>query len=90
MKESDLFIKNNKIVSENDKYAVANPALTLISATYTERGSELEQLITDAETKFIMGKIDEAGWKAEVEKWKKNGGDKMMEEYKASFQKGKK
>lgn len=90
MKQTDLFLKNNKIVSENDKYAVPNPALTLISATYTERGSELEQLITDAETKFIMGKIDEAGWKAEVDKWKKTGGEKMMEEYKASYLKGKK
>jgi putative aldouronate transport system substrate-binding protein len=90
MKQTDLFLKNNKIVSDNDKYAVPNPALTLASVTYTERGSELELQITDAETKFIMGKIDDAGWKAEVEKWKKNGGDKMMEEFKASYLKSKK
>jgi putative aldouronate transport system substrate-binding protein len=90
MQQTDLFLKNNKVVTENDKYAVANPALTLISATFAERGSDLETMITDAETKFIMGKLDEAGWKAEVDKWKKAGGEKMMEEYKASYLKGKK
>lgn len=90
MKETELFQKNKKTVSDNDKYVVSNPALTLDSAMFTERGKELEQMITDAETKFIMGKLDEAGWKAEIDKWKKAGGDKMMEEYKAAYLKAKK
>ncbi|WNQ13241.1 extracellular solute-binding protein [Paenibacillus aurantius] len=90
MKETDLFLKNKKLVSGNEKYAVNNPALTLLSDTYTERGKELEQMITDAETKFIMGKIDEAGWKAEMDKWKKAGGDKLMQEYKEAYLKNKK
>ena len=47
-------------------------------------------MMTDAETKFIMGKIDEAGWKAEIEKWKKAGGDKLMQEYKEAYEKIKK
>ncbi|MNY68675.1 Lipoprotein LipO precursor [compost metagenome] len=68
---------------------VSNPALTLISATYTERGSELEQMITDAETKYIMGKLDEAGWNAEIEKWKQAGGSSLMEEYKEAYLKNK-
>ncbi|WP_159887806.1 extracellular solute-binding protein [Paenibacillus puerhi] len=90
MKESDLFLKNKKVVSDNDNYIVNNPALTLDSVMYTERGKELELMVTDAQTKFIMGKIDEAGWKAELDKWKKAGGDKLMEEYKAAYLKGKK
>ena len=90
MQQKELSFKNGKIVNENDKYVVTNPALTLLSPTFNERGGELEIAITDAETKFIMGKIDEAGWKAEVEKWKKNGGEKMMEEYKAAYLKAKK
>lgn len=89
MKQTDLFTKSNKVVTDNEKYAVTNPALTLISTIYTERGSELDQMMTDAETKFIMGKIDEAGWNAEVEKWKKAGGDSLMEEYKAAYLKQK-
>ncbi|MNC30222.1 Lipoprotein LipO precursor [compost metagenome] len=89
MKQTELFQKNNKIVSDNEQYVVSNPALTLISNTYTERGSELEQMITDAETKYIMGKIDEAGWNAEIEKWKQAGGSSLMEEYKEAYLKNK-
>ncbi|ULL18302.1 extracellular solute-binding protein [Paenibacillus sp. H1-7] len=90
MKQTDLFRKNGQITKDNEKYIVANPALTLDSATYSERGKELEQMISDAQTKFIMGKIDEAGWKAEVEKWKKAGGDKLAQEYKEAYEKSKK
>lgn len=89
-KQPDLFRKSQKIGKENEKYIVANPALTLESATYSERGKELELMITDAETKYIMGKIDEAGWKAEIEKWRKAGGDKIIAEYKEAFVKNKK
>ncbi|MCR8630626.1 extracellular solute-binding protein [Paenibacillus radicis (ex Xue et al. 2023)] len=86
-KDAPLSVKNQQVSRENEKYVVANPALTLLSSTYNERGKELELQIMDAQTKFIMGKIDEAGWQAEVDKWKKNGGDKMMEEYKAAYTK---
>lgn len=85
MKETDLFMKNKQLVRENENYVVTNPALILDSAIFTERGKELEQMITDAETKYIMGKIDEAGWQAEIDKWKKAGGDQLMEEYKAAY-----
>lgn len=85
-KGTELFNKNKQIVYENENYIVPNPALTLKSTTYNERGGELEQIITDAQTKFIMGQIDEAGWKAEVERWRKSGGDQMAAEYKESYE----
>ncbi|TYP78981.1 extracellular solute-binding protein [Paenibacillus methanolicus] len=85
MQQTPLFKKNNEVVTENEKHAVPNPALTLLSAMYTDRGADLELMITDAETKFIMGKIDEAGWQAEVENWKNAGGAQMMEEYKEAY-----
>ncbi|WP_248930370.1 extracellular solute-binding protein [Paenibacillus hamazuiensis] len=87
MKQPELFRKNQKIGRENEQYIVPNPALTLDSATFSERGKDLEQMISDAETKFIMGKLDEAGWKAEIEKWRKAGGDKMAQEYKEAYAK---
>ncbi|NOU93566.1 extracellular solute-binding protein [Paenibacillus sp. LMG 31456] len=90
MKQTDLFRKNQQIGRENEKYVITNPTLTLESATFSERGKELEQLINDAETKFIMGKLDEAGWKAEIEKWRKAGGDMMAQEYKETYEKTKK
>lgn len=89
-KQPDLFRKNTSIGKSNEQFIVPNPVLTLDSQTFAERGKELEQMITDAETKFIMGKIDEAGWKAEIEKWRKAGGDKLAQEYKEAYLKTKK
>ncbi len=85
--QPELFRKNQLIGKQNERYIVPNPAHTLESETYAERGKELEQLITDAETKFIMGKIDELGWKAEIEKWRKAGGDAMIREYEEAYRK---
>ncbi|MBP1965450.1 extracellular solute-binding protein [Paenibacillus aceris] len=85
MKQPDLFRRSQQIGQSNEQFIVPNPALTLNSDTFSERGKELEQMITDAETKFIMGKIDEAGWKAEIEKWKTAGGNKMIQEYQESY-----
>lgn len=83
--QPDLFRKNQQIVKSYKDYLISNPALTLDSETYSDRGNELEMIITDAETRFIMGQIDEAGWKAELEKWKKAGGDRMIREYEQSY-----
>jgi putative aldouronate transport system substrate-binding protein len=90
LKDVAIGEKGTKMESEGIKYIVSNPALTLKSATLSERGQELDTMLMDAETKYIMGKIDEAGWKEEVNKWKKAGGDKLMAEYKASYIKLKK
>lgn len=38
-------------------------------------------MIADAQTKYIMGKIDENGWKQEIENWANAGGTKIREEY---------
>jgi len=83
--QPDLFRKNQRIGKSYASYLVTNPALTLDSETFAERGKELETMIADAQTKFIMGQIDDAGWKADVEAWKKAGGERMMREYEASY-----
>ncbi len=87
LKDIPIAEKGTKLAREDIKYAVPNPALTLSSATYSERGNELDLLIRDAETKYIVGKIDDAGFQAEVDKWKKSGGDKVIKEYEDSFAK---
>lgn len=90
LKLSDLQAKGWKVIADNLKNVVPNVALTMNSKTYSEKGGELDTLIRDAQTKFIMGKIDEAGWQAEVDKWRKAGGDKVIEEYTAEYAKPKK
>lgn len=87
LKESPLGQKTRKMEIDNIKYAVPNPAKTLTSAIFSERGKELETMIDDAKTKFIMGKIDEAGWNAEVENWRKAGGDQLIKEYEEAYAK---
>ncbi|MNF04509.1 Lipoprotein LipO precursor [compost metagenome] len=54
-----------------------------------ERGNELDQMISDAQTKYIMGKIDEAGWEKEVDNWLKTGGSQVIEEFQQSYEKNK-
>ncbi|GAA3402695.1 extracellular solute-binding protein [Paenibacillus hodogayensis] len=90
LKDVPIGEKGTKMESDGIKYIVSNPALTLTSTTLSERGQELEQQINDAQTKYIMGKIDDAAYQDEIAKWKKAGGDKIMAEYKASYVKLKK
>ncbi|NHN29710.1 extracellular solute-binding protein [Paenibacillus agricola] len=82
--------KANKMLLDNEKVAVVNPFAPLDSATYLEKGAKLQKGIDDAKIKFIMGVIDDKGWKAAIEQWRKDGGDKMIEEYKAEYAKLKK
>ncbi|MEI7025855.1 extracellular solute-binding protein [Paenibacillus sp. y28] len=90
LKDTPLGEKGTRLARENVKYAIANPVLTLTSATFSERGKGLEQMINDAQTKYIMGKIDDAGWEEAVSKWRKAGGDQMIKEYEESYAKMKK
>lgn len=85
LKDTELGEKGAKIAQDNLKWAVPNPALSLDSATYNEKGKELEILMMDAETKYIMGKIDDAGFQAEIDKWRKAGGDLMIKEYEEAY-----
>lgn len=81
---SPLDLQAQQIFKENEKFAIPNPAINLNSKTYTDQGTELETIIKDARTKFIMGQIDENGWKQQVNTWLTRGGQKMIDEYSAS------
>jgi putative aldouronate transport system substrate-binding protein len=49
------------------------------------KGAQLDQIVNDARTKFIVGKIDEAGWNAEMELWKNSGGNDYMKEMSEAY-----
>ncbi|WP_240415117.1 extracellular solute-binding protein [Paenibacillus periandrae] len=82
-----LVVKGEQLNKDNEKYAVPNAAEALISDTYSEKGGQLDKLIEDAKTKFVMGKIDEEGWKQALEQWRKNGGDKVAAEFTSAYEK---
>ncbi|AFC28234.1 family 1 extracellular solute-binding protein [Paenibacillus mucilaginosus 3016] len=77
--------KANTLSNAAEKFMVQDPTAALDSPTYNSTGSRLQDIIKDATYQFILGKIDEAGFKAAVDKWKKDGGQKIIDEYNAQY-----
>lgn len=80
-------IHAEQLIVENAKIALADPTAPLDSATYMEKGTELQEIIKDATYKYIYGSIDKAGFDKAVEDWKKRGGAQIIEEYNAAYKK---
>ncbi|MCA0753680.1 extracellular solute-binding protein [Paenibacillus sp. N4] len=80
VKQTPLRIKQTELQKENEKYIVTNPAEPFISKVYTEKGAQLDNILNDARIKFIVGQIDEAGYKAALELWKSSGGNDLIKE----------
>jgi putative aldouronate transport system substrate-binding protein len=68
------------IYKENEKIAVANPAEPYVSQAYATKGAQLDNIIEDARVKYIVGQIDDAGFDAAIELWKKSGGNDVIKE----------
>lgn len=86
---SKLFKHRQKVMKEGEKIAVFNPAESLVSDVYTQKGAQLDNIILDAKTQFIIGDIDEKGFKDAVELWYKSGGEDLMKELNQLYQKSK-
>ncbi|MCR8629830.1 extracellular solute-binding protein [Paenibacillus radicis (ex Xue et al. 2023)] len=80
-----LRIKANEVMKENEKIIVANPAEPFTSNTFTQKGAQLDQIVEDARVKFIVGKTDEAGFKADMDLWRKSGGDDYTKEMNEAY-----
>jgi putative aldouronate transport system substrate-binding protein len=74
-----------ELPKENAKSAVHDPTLNLISETASQKSGQLANIIKDANVKFVMGQLDEAGWQAQVKRWRESGGDQMAAEYAKEF-----
>jgi putative aldouronate transport system substrate-binding protein len=81
--------KINKMIEDNKQLAVVDFSAALLSDTNTQKGKDLMKAITDAETKFLLGELDDKGWNDAVAKWRKDGGDKIIEEFTADYNKNK-
>lgn len=73
--------KSEELFKDNENYLINDPTIPLVSETFVQDGSRLQQIITDATYQYILGDIDEAGFDKAVEDWKSQGGDKIIEEY---------
>ena len=67
---------------ENPSLCVANPCQPLLSssAVFAEYGSSLDTIRRDARVQYIVGQLDEAGYKAEMQRWYDQGGTELVAE----------
>jgi putative aldouronate transport system substrate-binding protein len=82
---SEVQDKANRLSNEAAKFMVTDPTASLDSPTYAELGARLQDLIKDGTYQFILGKIDENGFKAVTDKWLKDGGQKIVDEYNQEY-----
>jgi len=75
----------DRLVEDNEKFIVRDPSEGLESATNDDKGTELYKIISDATYNYMLGNIDEAGFRKEVERWKKGGGSQIAREYEAAY-----
>ncbi|QYR23979.1 extracellular solute-binding protein [Paenibacillus sp. sptzw28] len=80
--------KAEELVKDNDNILINDPTAPLDSKTFNEQGTRLQEIIKDATYQFMLSSIDEAGFKAQVDRWLKEGGQQIIDEYNASYQKG--
>ncbi|WP_310830138.1 extracellular solute-binding protein [Paenibacillus pedocola] len=71
----------DQLSQDNEQFLVDDPTLTLSSPTFDEKNVELSTIIVDATYNYIIGNINAAEFKKEVEKWKSSGGSLIMQEY---------
>ncbi|GMK42037.1 lipoprotein LipO [Paenibacillus sp. CCS19] len=80
VKQTPLRLKQTALIKENEQFIVPNPAEPFISEVYSQKGPQLDNIINDARIKYIVGQLDEAGFLAAIELWKKTGGNDLVDE----------
>ena len=78
--------RNLEIIEENAPYAVPDDTLGLVSDLYSDIGSDLDTLLSDAKTLYIMGEIDKTEYSNRLAQWRRQGGDALAEEYAALYE----
>jgi putative aldouronate transport system substrate-binding protein len=77
--------KSKDLITEAASFAIADPTVALDSKTFNEKSGSLQTIIKDATYQYMLGKIDEAGFQAAVNKWKEQGGAQVMQEFQAAY-----
>ncbi|MGN0183443.1 MAG: hypothetical protein ACI4DP_13710, partial [Candidatus Ornithomonoglobus sp.] len=75
-----------KVQTENEQYAVINPMAPYTSDTYSMSGTQLDAIISEARTNYIVGKIDEKGYETAIKQWLKMDGDLVCQDYKNAYE----
>ncbi|MBT2514532.1 extracellular solute-binding protein [Arthrobacter sp. ISL-30] len=78
--EQKVYDDRLKLMAEDLKSAVYNPAAPYVSPTYVAKGAQLDNIVADARIKYLAGQINEQGLKDAIQLWSTSGGDKVKEE----------
>ncbi|WP_235941311.1 extracellular solute-binding protein [Paenibacillus puerhi] len=84
-KSSKLTEIAEQLVRDNEKFVVRDPMVSVESKTYDEKSIELYKIISDATYNYILGHLNEAGFRQEIERWKRNGGQQVIDEYEEAY-----
>lgn len=77
--------KTDQVYAENREWVVANPVEPYISDTYSTKGPQLDAIIAEANTKFIVGQITEEEWDAQIDRWLSQGGQGVIDDYNEAY-----
>jgi putative aldouronate transport system substrate-binding protein len=81
VKQDSLSETAERLSEDNESFIVQDPTVGLKSDTADEKNVELYKIISDATYNYILGQLDEEGFRQEIERWKRNGGSKIIDEY---------
>lgn len=73
------------VYEDNENWAVANPAEPYVSDTYSTKGPQLDAIMSEANTKYIVGQITLDEWKAQLERWRTQGGNDVIKEMNEAY-----
>ncbi|MCL2214256.1 MAG: extracellular solute-binding protein [Treponema sp.] len=88
LQEPNAYQRKHMVVYDQiTPYAIVNPVtpIALMSPTWTSRSSSLNTIINDAVVNFIMGNINQAGFRTEVQRWYSEGGTQALSELQAAY-----
>lgn len=77
--------KANNLVKAAADFAIPDPTAALASKTSIEKGARLQDIIKDATYQFMIGKLDESGFQAAVQKWQDQGGADIIKEFNEAY-----
>ena len=83
--ERELFELRLEVHDADLEHAVYDPAAALVSQTYITQGATLDLIVADARIRYLAGQLDEAGLVAEVERWRSDGGEAIVQEVNALY-----
>lgn len=78
--------KAEQLTLDNESMLILDPTASLESRTYNEKGARLQEIVNDATYQFILGMLDEEGFRTETERWLREGGQQIIEEYNAAYE----